>query len=418
MEHLLLEELTRLDARPVRPVDDALAAVARRRARRTGGAVGAAGLAVVAVLGVTVAMVNGGARGPEAPPSTVGADAGWEFSGPAPEAVFVSADHGFLLLERCDDKGWPCKMIIAATDDGGHTFSAHDVPATSADGPAVFGAFDSRTLVYLPSTYERDVAFRSKDAGQTWEPIQPEPTFDTVPAGGRIANVGSDKVGVQTADGGFGWLRVRPSAGFGLSAVEAAADGTIIALGERRTDPPADKPNLAPGTAEVWVSHDGAATWQPRFPPSARLRQIPAMAYLDIVDADRMCIRNGWLGEGADFPDSEQEAWLMRCSEDGGASWRQLDLDWESPAGPGEPSDVGGFFQAALLTDGGVVITTDKGLAQVDPGSTTPTRLDDRAEMLTPVRGGGAVLVMQRPDGLPGSPQVTRDGRTWLPVRL
>jgi hypothetical protein len=408
IERLLVEELTRLDVQPVRAADDALAAVARRRARRTGAAVGVAGLAVLAVLGGVLTVVDrtGGPGRPVGPPAT-STGAGFSFHAPRPAGVFVSAADGFLVLDRCADTG--CRRSLAATADGGRTWVDHSLPATSGEEgePSDLGAFDARTLAYVPSTYEPDAVHLSADGGRTWRRAAPEPSFAAVPAGARVAGVGPERIAVLTADDRFGWLRVRPSAGFSPRQVALGGDGSIVALGVRRAGPP----DLAAGTIEVWVSTDGARTWQPRFPPSVRPRQIPATSYLYTVDGRTVCTLHTWLGEGADFPDHDLEAWLARCSGDGGASWHQINLTG-TPAGPGEPVRLQRVI-GAMLSDGGLLLSTARGLVHVAPGATEPVPVEDGSVFLTTVMGGGAI---RDDDGGLGVPRVTRDGRTWTPV--
>ncbi len=195
---------------------------------------------------------------------------GWAFTG---DAVYVSGHPG---LNRSVDGGVTFTMIndtlpdtdvhafgagagvlygasptvgVFASDDAGESWAIR----TSATGQAFFGRIivDPADEQHLLAADAQAGVVQSRDGGRSWQDAGGLPSATWISAAGDSVEslVASGPAGAsQSSDGGRSWEPLELPDGALLAELGANAD-TLYAAGLDGT------------AAQVWISHDGGATW-------------------------------------------------------------------------------------------------------------------------------------------------------------
>ena len=236
-------------------------------------------------------------------------------------ASFVDADHGWLLAQASTEG-----ETLLRTVDGGKTWVGLGTPVADSDW-AYNVVFADRANGWLYSRSAGLYAYRSADAGSTWQPIALPG-----PPGGRPS---TDGVGVS--------VEPRPTGGAGVSVTVVI--GQLLFLQPRGTSPANDSP---PENQYQLISNDGGRSWQPYSLPAAQgaIVRFDALNWWWIgagvqaksSDAGRTwsALRN--LLVPAPLPDTVQmidatDVWfgamagprpLVESTDDGGVTWRMF----------------------------------------------------------------------------------------------
>ncbi len=196
-----------------------------------------------------------------------------------PQADFVDADHGYLLLGRCPRQ--TCEAWVGVTHDGGQSWHAAAVPGLPFEGGepidarlitldadraiiegfenfAVTTVVDERVASARPPSGRR---WYTSDGGRTWSPVRPDPvaTLDEIPTGARafatLSDGPSQRIVVRLVrlDGTSAVLGSTPTPSYRVVETEVvdAPDGShwVVTRGT--------------GTTTVFRSQDRGRTWAP-----------------------------------------------------------------------------------------------------------------------------------------------------------
>lgn len=260
------------------------AARRRRRTRATGALVAVVALATGT--GVATGALPGG-PGTAAPlvdtPSTPAfmPPAG-PSDGPGPVAgrrsqtgamVAGDLDHLYLRYTDCQRPGVDCAVMLAASDDGGATWTESALPVEH-NSLVMLTALAPRTLLawVQDGTAVRQYWQASSDGGRTWREV-PVREADAIPAGWQPVDttLSLDSVGVLAADPATGDLvrlaqPLQLATGRLVSGLPPAAGLWVSGFTGTATTPvatPQGTEQSVTGTgSSVEVSHDGGRTWQ------------------------------------------------------------------------------------------------------------------------------------------------------------
>ncbi|GHJ47001.1 hypothetical protein Cs7R123_43430 [Catellatospora sp. TT07R-123] len=393
LEQALREEVGRLSGLPGAGADTMLARVHRRR-RRNRIAVTAA-LGAVAVLATVAGVVWGlrptGAPDPALPSPTRSAQLAMD----PPTLAFPDADHGFALAASCFDG--TCQAALAATADGGATWSTHPVPEMTYPGPALgpplnLHALDGQHVAL--DNYDGTRRWFTADAGRTWTqpPVAPQGTVDEIPVGGLAfvqSNAGADiDIVVLRPDGTSAMLATPPPTPMIslLADVRFGADGSAWVYGGDDTH------------TWLWASRDRGRHWH----------QVPLPGGLGgggFGSADSVLPDQGGIVYALDAVGGR--AW--RTTDDG-VHWQPLTLRLQK-----RTQDFG--LGAVVRFDGSLLVFDYEHSAQFEV-SATGTAFTPAPQAVPMQRYGGRYVRITDRDPAKAKILHSVDGTTWTELRL
>ena len=331
----------------------------RIRRRRHGLMVGASALAVLLVVGLGIASVGRlGARPVPEPAASDPTGTLWQgggltlhgLDGPVLDQPgdlidiqFADSKHGYALSGECTPG---CRLALAATTDGGHTWSdwlMPDVNASAGSLPRLATVGDGLAIVA-----GSDISYATYP-GLDWHRVPgPAGVLDAVPEGGRLWPASPDcgtPLYAWARDGSLARLKVAPSLTVCSVIPEPAADGAWW-VGGRTPD------GSAPAVA---VSRDRGASWTVTVLPGSGTAQVTTLG--GRVYATEVTARGG-----QPYPETNRIVAIFRSLDrgpfqlvvdnDGTVVGDVVPLldgrlvvagpDWQITGGPGTPFDRAG----------------------------------------------------------------------------
>lgn len=369
--------------------------VVRRAARRRGRTRATGVLVVVAALatgtGVATGVLPGTSgttvSGVDAPTTPAFIPPGNPSDGPGPvpgrrsqtgAMVAGDLDHLYLRYTDCQHPGVDCTVMLAASDDGGATWTELPLPVAH-NSLVMLTALAPRTLLasVQDGTAVRQYWLASADGGHTWRE-ESDREVDVIPAGWVPvdSSVSLNRVGVFAADPATGDLvtlaEPRQLALARLVSGPPSAAGLWVS-GFLGTAAPAGAGQSVTGTgSSVEVSHDGGRTWLRRsFPDN--------LDDGDTFGAAAIATHDGHTAYAVGLAGG---ALLVYRTVDGGQSWQRT---------PARVSASGRTeVYAAVRADGTLFVQLGAQAAD----HPTMYRSDDGAQTLHPVPvGPGAAAV-------------------------
>lgn len=256
---------------PVPELSLVRARAAQLRRRRTALTAGASALALVLVIGLGVVIAGGSGLDRQPQPAATNTLSGPRWDGPGltlygltgdvlelpggiVDVEFADPDHGYAITAECVGDE-PCDVRLAATADGGYTWTASRVPQAKLGPnhlPRMIAVSGGLYLVNNLETWFRPTAGAGDQA--LWQLAFDPSDVGFVPTGGRLA-LTSDTCGselrVWPPDGRVGRLATPPDLTVCSVAAEPTGGGAWWVGGQ------------LPGTGEpaVAVSRDQGRTW-------------------------------------------------------------------------------------------------------------------------------------------------------------
>jgi photosystem II stability/assembly factor-like uncharacterized protein len=323
--------------------------------------------------------------------------------------VAGDVDHLYLRYTDCQRPGVDCAVMLAASDDGGVTWTESALPVAH-NSLVVLSALAPRTLLawVQDGTAVRQYWQASTDGGRTWRDVGIRET-DAIPAGWLPVDtpLSPDSVRVVAADPATGDLvqlaqprqlamarlvgGLPPAAGLWVSGFTGTATTPV-------TTPQGKEQSVTGTGSSVEVSHDGGRTWRrSSFPDN-----------LDDGDAFGAAAIASFDGRTAYAVGLAGGTLLVYRTADGGQTWSR------SPAQMrvGDPTQV----YASVRADGTLLVQ----LGTQATDHPAMYRSTDGAQTLRPVPvgpGAAAVAVAggYAQTGWPNSSGawLSPDGATW-----